>query len=88
MLYGMKPYYVIEEIVKGRLRVVVKLQEDVELGVLYFEKAKTSFQRKPISMDGWRCVDAKVEGLYERDKVTTPKEIIAECQRLIKDAGY
>lgn len=84
----MKPYYQIEEIEKGRIRVVVKLLEDVELGVLYFEKAKTSFQRKPLSMDAWRCVDAKVEGLYERDKSLTPKDIVQECQRLIKEGGY
>lgn len=84
----MKPYYEIDVIESGRLRVVVKLFEDVELGVLYFEKAKTSFQQKPLTMNAWRCVDAKVEGLYERDKSLTPKDIIAECQRLIKDGGY
>jgi hypothetical protein len=53
-------------------------------GVLYFEKAKTKFQRKPI-MGGWVCVDAKIsEGLYQRYDIT-PTELIKMCQHQIKD---
>lgn len=81
--------YEITKILEGRVRVVVSINKEVELGTLYFEKAKNSFQRKPISMDGWRCVDAKIEGLYEHGgEHITPKNIVAECQKLIKMEGY
>lgn len=76
--------YDLNEIEEGRIRIVVKLNEEVELGTLYFEKAKKMFQRKPIGMDAWACVDAKVEGLYVvgGDNIT-PKDIVAKCQSLI-----
>lgn len=81
--------YELHQIQKGRIRVVVSINEEVELGTLYFEKAKSGFQRKPISLDGWRCVDAKIEGLYVHggDHIT-PKDIVANCQKLIKEAGF
>lgn len=67
-----------------KIRIVVSLNDEVELGTLYFERAKRSFQRKPIGMDAWACVDAKVEGLYVvgGDNIT-PKDIVAKCQSLI-----
>jgi hypothetical protein len=67
-----------------KIRIVVSLNEEVELGTLYFERAKKTFQRKPIGMDAWACVDAKVEGLYVYggDNIT-PKDIVAKCQSLI-----
>jgi len=36
-------------------------------------------------MDGWACVDAKVEGLYIAggDNIT-PKDIVAHCQGLLR----
>jgi hypothetical protein len=76
--------YDLNEIEEGRIRIVVKLNEEVELGTLYFERAKKTFQRKPIGMDAWACVDAKVEGLYVYggDNIT-PKDIVAKCQSLI-----
>ena len=71
-----------------RVRVVVTLLNEIELGVLYFEKAKKGWTNKPISMDGWRCVDAKVEGLYVHGGADlTPKDIVAHCQDLIRQAG-
>jgi hypothetical protein len=54
-----------------------------EVGSLYFEKVKRTFQRKPISMDGWGCIDAKIEGLYDIDPNITPKDIIQRCQEII-----
>ena len=76
--------YDLNEIEEGRIRIVVSLNDEVELGTLYFEKAKKMFQRKPIGMDAWACVDAKVEGLYVvgGDNIT-PKDIVAKCQSLI-----
>jgi hypothetical protein len=67
-----------------RIRIVISLYEK-ELGTLYFERAKRSFVRKPVSMDGWACVDAKVEGLYIAggDHIT-PKDIVAHCQGLLR----
>ena len=76
--------YDLNEIEEGRIRIVVSLNEEVELGTLYFEKAKKMFQRKPIGMNAWACVDAKIEGLYVvgGDNIT-PKDIVAKCQSLI-----
>jgi hypothetical protein len=72
----------------GRIRMVISLKDQVELGTLYFEKAKKTFQRKPIGMDGWACVDAKIEGLYVHGgEHITPKDIVRKCQDLIKGAG-
>ena len=81
--------YTMDVIEEGRIRMVVSLNEEVELGTLYFEKAKRTFQRKPIGMDAWACVDAKIEGLYQIGGETiTPKELVRKCQDLIKENGY
>ena len=73
----------------GRIRMVVSLNEDIELGTLYFEKAKKTFQRKPVGMNGWACVDAKIEGLYVHGgEHITPKDMVRKCQDLIREAGY
>lgn len=73
----------IDELDPKRKRVVVLL-EDIELGVLYFEKAKVGFTNKPIGLNSWACVEAKVEELYVYggDNIT-PKDIVARCQALI-----
>ena len=72
------------------VEVYLKMGESVKelLGILYYEKAKKSFQRKPVGMDAWVCVDAKVEGLYTKDEKITPKQIIARAYEEIKKAGY
>jgi hypothetical protein len=71
-----------------RLRIIVT-HNDKEVVILYFEKAKNTFQNKPISMNAWGCVDAKIEGLYDMaGEVPTPMEIIKTCQELIKEKGY
>ena len=66
-----------------RIRIVISLYEK-ELGTLYFERAKRSFMNKPVGMNSWACVDAKVEGLYVvgGDHIT-PKDIVAKCQNII-----
>ena len=69
---------------EGRIRFIVSLNE-VEMGSLYFEKAKKGFTNKPVSMDAWVCVDAKIEKLYEVSEYDiTPKQIVAVCQKMIK----
>ena len=79
--------YSLTEIEDGRIRITIS-NDDKEVGTLYFEKAKKTFQRKPIGMNGWACVDAKIEGLYEIGGETiTPMDIVKKCQDLIKGSG-
>jgi hypothetical protein len=73
--------------VDGRIRFIVSFN-DQEVGSLYFEKAKKGFTNKPLSMDAWVCVDAKIERLYEVvDYEITPKDIVEVCQNMIKNGG-
>ena len=73
------------EVEEGRIRFIISLNE-VEMGSLYFEKAKKTFHRKPVSMNSWACIDAKVERLYEMtDYDITPKDIVGKCQSLIRE---
>ena len=73
----------------GRIRLDVSLNGELNLGSLYFERAKVGFARKPVSMNGWACIDAKVEGLYvQGGEHITPKDIVRKCQDLIREAGY
>ena len=67
-----------------RIRFIISLKEE-EVGSLYFEKAKKGFTNKPVSMDAWVCVDAKIERLYEvSDYEILPKDIVEVCQKMIK----
>ena len=79
--------YTISPLEEGRIRIVIMLN-DIELGSLYYEKAKKTFNRKPIGMNAWACVDAKIEGLYEAQENITPTEVMSKCQELIRLAGY
>jgi hypothetical protein len=79
--------YTLSPIEEGRLRIIIT-QDNTEVGSLYYEKAKKTFQRKPIGMNSWACVDAKIEGLYEADQDITPTEVMNICQSLIREAGY
>ena len=73
--------------VDDRLRFIISFNDE-EVGSLYFEKAKRGFTNKPLSMDAWVCVDAKIEKLYEVvDYEITPKEIVEVCQNMIKNGG-
>ena len=78
--------YSLTPLEEGKLRIVIN-KGDQELGSLYYEKAKKTFQRKPISMGSWACVDAKIEGLYEAQENITPTEVMSKCQELIRQAG-
>ena len=67
-----------------RIRFIISFNEE-EVGSLYFEKAKKGFTNKPVSMDAWVCVDAKIERLYEvSDYEIFPKDIVEVCQKIIK----
>lgn len=68
----------------GIIRFIILFNEQ-EVGSLYFERAKRAFQRKPVSMNSWVCVDAKIEKLYEVSEYEiVPKEIVDTCQKIIK----
>ncbi len=92
ILYGTmtKLQYDITQITPERVSVEIlfKVGELTEsLGILYFEKAKRGYVRKPIGMNSWACVDASVEGLYTKDESITPTEIISEARNKIMEAG-
>lgn len=54
-------------------------------GILYFERVKAGFNRKPISMNSWACVDAKTEGLYDMGGEYTSLDILNHCQSIIRE---
>lgn len=75
--------YQIDDLDPNRKRIVVSIG-GIELGTLYFEKAKVGFTNKPIGLNAWACVDAKIEDLYVHNGDTiTPKDVVGKCQRLI-----
>jgi hypothetical protein len=77
--------YDINKLSEDRICVEVSVS-GVTLGLLYFEKPKSGWNKKPILPTKWGCVDAQVEGLYEYggDNIT-PKQIISHCQELIEN---
>ena len=77
--------YVLTEI-DDRIRVTIS-NDDKEIGLLYFEKAKKGFTNKPLSMGSWACIDAKIEDDSIFHEGFTPKDMVRECQDLIKMAG-
>ena len=79
--------YNLMEIEPDRLRIIIT-KGHTEVGSLYYERAKKTFNRKPIGMNAWGCVDAKIEGLYEADENITPTEVMNKCQEVIRLAGY
>ena len=91
-LYDMKTWKdiltpTIESLTEDRVRVVLEV-EGIEVGVLYFERAKKGWNTKPIRQNGWACVEAKVEGLYVYGgESATPKELVAWCQELISTSS-
>ena len=85
MINDMK--YELTQIEDNRIGVTVT-NEDKVVGILYFEKAKLSFTNKPLSMGSWACVDAKIEDQEIFNEDFTPKQMVGECQDMIKEEGY
>ena len=79
--------YELTQIEDNRIGVTVT-NEDKVVGILYFEKAKLSFTNKPLSMGSWACVDAKIEDQEIFNEDFTPKQMVGECQDMIKEAGF
>lgn len=53
------------------------------LGMLYYERAKTGFTRKPVGLKKMACVDAKIETLFILYPELTPKDVMNYCQELL-----
>ena len=85
MIIPMK--YELTQIEDNRIGVTVT-NEDKVVGLLYFEKAKLSFTNKPLSMGSWACVDAKIEDQEIFNEDFTPKQMVGECQEMIRVAGF
>ena len=77
----------IEWVDENVIRVVISDHNLNQKGVLYFEKVKTGFNRKPISMNSWACVDAKIEGLYDMGGDYSSLDILNKCQQLLPMVG-
>ena len=78
--------YELTQIEDNRIGVTVT-NEDKVVGILYFEKAKLNFTNKPLSMGSWACVDAKIEDDSIFHEGFTPKQMVGECQEIIRVAG-
>ena len=75
----------IDYVDEGVIRVVISDHNLIQKGVLYFEKVKAGFVRKPISMNSWACVDAKIEGLYDMGGDYSSLDILNKCQELLRN---
>lgn len=79
--------YDMKQLEENRIRIIV-MSDQEEVGTLYFERAKREFNRKPISLGSWACVDAKIGELYDKvDYDITPKDVVNHCQELILWSG-
>ena len=79
--------YELTQIEDNRIGVTIT-NEDKVVGILYFEKAKLNFTNKPLSMGSWACVDAKIEDQEIFHEGFTPKQMVGECQEIIRVAGF
>ncbi len=70
---------------ENRIRVEIINEVMIEMGVLYYERGKNSYNHKPIGTDEWLCVDAKVNGDIYSEGGVNPRQILEECQRLIRE---
>ena len=85
--YNLSMKYELTQIEDNRIGVTIT-NEDKVVGILYFEKAKLNFTNKPLSMGSWACVDAKIEDQEIFHEGFTPKQMVGECQEMIRVAGF
>lgn len=71
--------------VDDKIIVTITDNDQVHKGILYFERVKEGFNRKPISMNSWACVDARTEGLYDMGGEYTSLDILNHCQKIIRE---
>jgi len=72
----------------GRIRVELYSKETkVFLGMLYFERAKNGFTRKPVGLNKMLCSDAKIETLFNLYPKVEPKDVLDYCRSLLEGGG-
>lgn len=75
----------IEHLEDNRIRIDLYTKEGgTFLGMLYYERAKNGFQRKPIGLKKMACVDAKIETLFNLFPQVEPKDVLDFCQSLLE----
>jgi hypothetical protein len=84
-IYGMDNLIFNISSMDDKIVITITDKDQVHKGLLYFERVKVGFNRKPISMNSWACVDAKTEGLYEMGGDFSPLDILNRCQELIRE---
>jgi hypothetical protein len=75
------------EKVDDRLVITITDKEQNHKGILYFERVKAGFNRKPISMNSWACIDSKIEGLYDMGDFSS-LDVLNRCQELIREYDF
>jgi len=74
----------IEDLSEDRVSVEILFEGKYSLGLLYYENPKVGWTNKPIMSERWRCVDAKVEGLYVvGGDSLTPRDIMVWAQEQV-----
>ena len=69
-----------------KVSVEITLLNEVSLGVLYYENPKQGWSNKPIMPTRWRCVDAKIEGVYVYGgESLTPRDLMEWAQDRVLD---
>jgi hypothetical protein len=75
---------VIVELENNRIRIDLYSKEGgTFLGMLYYERAKNGFLRKPIGLKKMACVDAKIETLFNLFPQVEPKDVLDYCQSIL-----
>ena len=68
---------------ESHIRIIFSVGE-YEMACLYFENAKKVWTNKPLSMNGWRCVDAKItDKIIYINGLVEPKDLVGWGQELI-----
>jgi hypothetical protein len=68
----------------SRIRILY-VMGDHEVACLYYENAKSEWNRKPLSMNQWRCVDAQVnDKTIYINGIVEPKDLVGWGNELIK----
>jgi hypothetical protein len=75
---------IITDLSEDRVSVEITLLNEITLGILYYENPKSEWKTKPIMSNKWRCVDAKIEGLYVHGgESLTPRDLMEWAQEKV-----
>ena len=74
----------ITDLSEDKVSVEITILNEVSLGILYYENPKFGWSKKPIMPTRWRCVDAKLEGLYVwGGESLTPRDLMEWAQQRV-----